>query len=207
MNTFYYVFIFVYIYINNYFLINYMDFLLKILEIIIAIVTIGGFLFTTFRWVCKINRTLEEILSEVKPNSGKSLKDRVTAIQEQVNKDSNSINTICCRQKWLLDNRPEAIFECDTTGSCTWVNEKYCQLLQHDVDFFLGNGWKNGIHSEDLDKVQIEWERAIKDKRSSVSEHRVVDREGNIYKVKVTAIRNEHYGYIGHIEILEEIKK
>jgi hypothetical protein len=63
------------------------------------------------------------------------------------------------------------------------------------------------IHGEDLEDVEKEWDKAIRDKRSSISEHRVVDREGNIYNVKVTAIRNENYGYIGHIHVLEEIKK
>ena len=66
---------------------------------------------------------------------------------------------------------------------------------------------KNGVHGEDLEHVEKEWDKAIRDKRSSISEHRVVDREGNIYNVKVTAIRNENYGYIGHIQVLEEIKK
>ena len=184
-----------------------MNLIFSILQTIIALVTVGGFLFVVFKWVNNLNKNIKDILEEVKPNGGKSLKDRVTAIQTQVNKDSDAINTICCRQKWLLDNRPEPIFECNTSGSCTWVNEKYCQLLQHDVEYFLGNGWKNGVHGEDLEHVEKEWDKAIRDKRSSISEHRVVDREGNIYNVKVTAIRNENYGYIGHIHILEEIKK
>lgn len=181
-----------------------METIFNYLEKILIISASGGVLFGAFKWVFNLNKNVKQILEEVKPNGGKSLKDRVTAIQEQVNKDSNSINKIVCRQKWILDNRPEPIFECDTDGNCTWVNEKYCQLLQHDVDYFLGNGWKNGIHCEDLDVVEKEWQKAIKDKRSSTTEYRMVDRESNIYKVKVVAIRHEDYGYIGSIHILEE---
>jgi PAS domain S-box-containing protein len=106
----------------------------------------------------------------------------------------------------MLDNRPEPIFECDTEGKCTWVNEKYCQLLKHDVDYFLGNGWKNGIFSEDLEMVEKEWARSIKDERSSVSIYRMIDREGTIYNVKAVATRNDNHGYIGHIEILDDKK-
>jgi hypothetical protein len=34
----------------------------------------------------------------------------------------------------------------------------------------------------------------------------VVDREGTIYEVKVIANRNDSYGYIGHIEVLDNKK-
>ena len=181
---------------------TFFDYLQKILIISAA----GGVLFGAFKWVFNLNKDVKEILKEVKPNSGTSIKDQVAKIEKQVLTDSNKINTICIRQKWILDNRPEPIFECNTSGSCTWVNEKYCQLLQHDVDYFKGNGWKNGIHPEDLEDVEKEWEKAIKDKRSSTSVHRVVDREGTIYNVKVVATRNDSYGYIGHIEILDDKK-
>lgn len=184
-----------------------MDDLLKYAEIIVkigaALSLLGGF----GLWLYSLNRSVNQILEEVKPNGGKSLKDRVTAIQIQVNKDSNSINTICCRQKWILDNRPEPIFEYNTDGNCTWVNEKYCQLLQHDVNYFLNNGWKNGIHTEDRVRIENEWEKAIKDRRSCTLEYRVVARSGDIIPVRVVAIRNDEYGYIGHIDIISQQKE
>ena len=74
------------------------------------------------------------------------------------------------------------------------------------MEYFLGNGWKNGVHGEDLEMVEKEWERAIKDKRSSISTYRVVDREGTVHDVKVLATRNDSYGYIGHIEVLDNKK-
>lgn len=167
-----------------------------------ALTILGGF----GLWLYILNKSVAEILKEVKPNGGKSLSDRVSAIQVKVDKDSDVINTISSRQKWILDSRPEPIFECNTSGSCTWVNEKYCQLLQHDVEYFKNNGWKNGIHHDDREGVEKEWEKAIEDRRSSSSEHRLVDREGNIIHVKASATRNENYGYIGRIEVLEQNK-
>ena len=101
-------------------LLNYAELIIKIGG---AMSVLGGL----GLWIYSLNKSVKQILEEVKPNGGKSLKDRVTAIQTQVNKDSNSINTIYSRQKWILDNRPEPIFECNASGSCTWVNEKYCQ--------------------------------------------------------------------------------
>lgn len=180
-----------------------MDDLLNYAEIIIKVGGALGLLSGLGLWLYNLNKSVTEILGEVKPNGGKSLKDRVTDIQRKVNKDSETINTIFSRQKWILDSRPEPIFECDVSGSCTWVNEKYCQLLKHDVDYFKNNGWKNGIHNEDREHVEREWEKAIKDRRSSTSEHRLVDREGNVINVKVIATRNEDHGYIGRIEILD----
>lgn len=184
-----------------------MDELIKYAELIIKVGGALSLLGGLGLWLHSLNKSVNEILGEVKPNGGKSLKDRVTAIQSQVNKDSNSINTIYSRQKWILDNRPEPIFECNTSGSCTWVNEKYCQLLQHDVEYFKDNGWKNGIHNDDRQRVESEWERAIKDRRSSTSEHRLVDREGTVIPVRVTAIRNDDHGYIGRIEVIDKQNK
>ena len=54
--------------------------------------------------------------------------------------------------------------------------------------------------------VEKEWARSIKDKRSSVTIYRMIDREGTIYNVKVVATRNDKHGYIGHIEILDDKK-
>jgi len=187
-------------------LIYIMESIFVYLEKILVISAAGGVLFGAFKWVFTLNRNVKEILKEVKPNSGTSLKDHVDKINKQVSHDSNLIKTICTRQKWILDNRPEPIFECDTEGKCTWVNEKYCQLLKHDVDYFLGNGWKNGIFSEDLEMVEKEWARSIKDERSSVSIYRMIDREGTIYNVKAVATRKDNHGYIGHIEILDDKK-
>jgi PAS domain S-box-containing protein len=178
-------------------LLNYAELIIKIGG---AMSVLGGL----GLWIYSLNKSVKQILEEVKPNGGKSLKDRVTAIQTQVNKDSNSINTIYSRQKWILDNRPEPIFECNASGSCTWVNEKYCQLLQHDVNYFLDNGWKNGIHSEDRERVENEWQKAIKDRRSNITEYRLVDREGTVIPVKVIAIRNDDNGYIGRIEVIDQ---
>ena len=183
-----------------------MEIIFEYLEKILVISAAGGVLFGAFKWIFTLNRNVKEILKEVKPNSGTSLKDQVAKIEKQVSCDSNLINTICRRQKWILDTRPEPIFECDVNGNCTWVNEKYCQLLKHDVEYFLNNGWKNGVHGEDLEVVEKEWEKAIKDKRSSTSIHRMIDREGNVYNVKVVATRNNGYGYIGHIEVLDDKK-
>lgn len=180
-----------------------MDQILNYLQLIVVGAGAIGAIFGVARWVFSLNKNIKEILKEVKPNSGTSLNDKVNNIEKQVKKDSQLINTICSRQKWLLDNRPEPIFECDVSGSCTWVNEKYCQLLQHDVEYFTGNGWKNGVHTDDRERVSVEWDRALKDKRSSVIEYRLVDREGHVFKVKATAIRNDDQGYIGSITILE----
>ncbi len=176
------------------------------LENILVISAVSGVLFGVFKWIFTLNRNVKEILKEVRPNSGTSLKDHIDKINKQVSHDSNLINTICTRQKWILDTRPEPIFECDTDGKCTWVNEKYCQLLKHDINYFLGNGWKNGILPVDLEMVEKEWDRSIKDKRSIVSIYRMIDREGTIHNVKVIATRDNNYGYIGYIEILDDKK-
>ena len=159
---------------------------------------------TEYDKICIIHTMIPSIYSELTPNHGSSIKDKIDKIDKKVDENTKVTNLICHRQRWILDNRSEPIFECDINGNCTWVNEKYCQLTKHNISHFIGNGWKSMIHEDDRERVIQEWESAVEDKRSSTCTYRIVDADGNIYHISVISTINDIYGYIGTITILNK---
>jgi len=67
---------------------------------------------------------LSKISSEFKTNGGKSLRDQINDLQ-------SSTKTILYRQRWILDNREEPIFETDEHGNFTWVNDAFARTFEH----------------------------------------------------------------------------
>lgn len=154
--------------------------------------------------ICKIHIMIPKIYSELSPNHGTSIKDKVDKIDKKVDENTKVTKQICLRQRWILDNRDEPIFECDVDGKCTWVNEKYCQLTKFSPSYLLDNGWKNVIHEDDRERVLVEWESALHDKRSSTCSYRIVDRDRVVYHVSSIATVTENFGYIGSIKVLSK---
>ena len=159
---------------------------------------------TEYDKICIIHTMIPSIYSELTPNHGSSIKDKIDKIDKKVDENTKVTNLICHRQRWILDNRSEPIFESDANGNCTWVNEKYCQLTKHNISHFIGNGWKSMIHEDDRERVIQEWESAVEDKRSSTCTYRIVDVDGNIYHISAISTINDIYGYIGTITILNK---
>ena len=183
-------------------------------EKIAAAITGGGvFLYKLIRYVYRLRKNkleaekkmadhIEFIFSELKPNHGSSLKDQVNKIQIDINENSNFIKQISHRQRWILDNRDEPIFECNSQGEYSWVNEKYKEFVNYDSKDLLGYGWKNIIHSEDRDRVCNELDSAIEDKRNSNCSYRIITKDGNIYTVSSVSIRTDNLGYIGTLKLI-----
>lgn len=188
------------------------------LQLIIASAAVSVIVYKIFRYlyskylklkatceeICSIHTMIPKIYSELSPNHGTSIKDKIDKIDKKVDENTRVTNQICLRQRWILDNRDEPIFECDVDGKCTWVNEKYCQLTKFNPSYLLEHGWKNVIHEDDRERVLNEWESALKDKRSSTCSYRIVDHERVVYHVTSIATVTEGHGYIGSIKVLSK---
>lgn len=153
--------------------------------------------------LCRLHKMIETIYSELTPNHGTSLKDKVNAIEKKLEENTRDTVTIMYRQRWLLDNGSVPIYEAGLDGKCTWVNEKYCELTGYSLSEFLNNGWRNSLHVDDRDRIVSEWESAVKDKRDFHAEYRLVSRNGEIYKIHTTAKRNGDIGYIGELYVVD----
>jgi PAS domain S-box-containing protein len=156
----------------------------------------------------KMVETLKIIHAELTPNHGTSLKDKITNMQRElvVNTELTQENTdmlkvLSARQQWILDMQKAPIFESDSEGYCTWVNDAYAELVGRDKDDILGNGWKNLIHEDDRYRVIAEWDRAVTEERSSQSTYRIMSKNGRVHEVECYATKHKNNGYSGRLKL------
>lgn len=157
-----------------------------------------------------MQRKITKIFEEITPNHGSSIKDKINSLDQRIDKINENLvlnnkltEKIFCRQKWMLEHEDFPIFESDSEGKCIWVNECYLKLVKRNLEFVVGNGWKNIIFSEDRDRVTKKWDSCIKDGIDSEDTYRVIDADGKIYKVFCSATKLEGTGYLGYLKILE----
>lgn len=151
-----------------------------------------------------ITKKVDIILSELTPNHGSSLKDKVGRIENSLHENTKLTQTLLDRQRWILDNQETAIFECDESGLCIWTNDAYKTLLKRDSTELIGNGWRNFIHESDRERVVTEWDSAITEGRSSQSTFKMVDRDGKIMNVNCYATKHANNGFVGNLKIIKE---
>jgi PAS domain-containing protein len=193
------------------------DYFQSISGILTGLAAIVGF-FITFgkkfikNWHNKIKakekmiEKIDRIYSELTPNHGSSLKDKVDKMEmgleenTKITKETTEmLKTVTTRQQWILDMQESPIFESDSEGLCIWANEKYVNLICRNKEDLFGNGWKNFIHEDDRKRVIEEWESAVKEERSSQSNYRMVSKCGNVYEVECYAQKHKGNGYTGKI--------
>lgn len=111
-----------------------------------------------FKKMQKLFETVERIDKEFLPNGGGSMKDTLNRIEARQMKSEQ-------RQKVLLLDSDDLIYETDANGDTTWVNRTYTRVVNKGLDELKGNGWISCIYSEDQDKVMEEWITCFKQSR------------------------------------------
>lgn len=177
---------------------------------IIALCAIGGHLFVLYKKLkpyTTITDDISKIKAELTSNSGKSLKDLVKKIEVDVESNTNLTKTIMCRQRWILDNRSEPIFETDEKGSFTWVNEAFIRITKRSCFDLLDNKWKNIIEESQRDGVLEHWSQAILEKRNFEETIHIVDKKGNKYSTMCIANVQQDGKYIGSFTEIKPLEK
>lgn len=189
-----------------------MDFIKQYLDIIIASITILGVCFRVavlIRRYCvsvqEMNRKITLIHSELTPNHGSSIKDKINRIEDRITRQKSIIDKISHRQIWLLDNESVPLFETDSNGKFTWINKKFKDLVNRDDRYLLGFGWKNIIHDNDRDSVVKKFTTCIRDQITYEDTFKIVDVNGNVYNVHCMATVSDDGEYMGVIRLISGI--
>lgn len=134
------------------------------------------------------------IEKQVRPNGGGSLMDAVTRIEvssqshgcaiEEVRASITSIDAIVRAQS---DLAVDGSFECDPSGSNTWVNITYARMLGVGRFDLMGTSWKNYVHPDDAGFLAAN-AAALAEHRSFNGRCRMVRSDGDIVTVDVTII-------------------
>lgn len=176
----------------------------------VTLVAISGFMVIFYNKIkpyTTITDDIGKIKAELTSNSGKSLKDLVKKIEVDVESNTNLTKTILCRQRWILDNRNEPIFEADENGNFTWVNEAFVKLAKRSCIDLTGNKWKNIIAESDRDSVFTHWDNAIKEKRNFEETITLTDRKGRKYIAMCIASIQEDGKYMGTLTNIKDLSE
>lgn len=141
---------------------------------------------------------LSKISSEFKTNGGKSLRDQINDLQA-------STKTILYRQRWILDNREEPIFETDEHGNFTWVNDAFARLTDRPFRDLQNNNWINCLKEDSREEISESWKTAVENKRTFEHILFIVDSKNRVFSTKCIASRQEDGKYIGSFMSVEKV--
>lgn len=177
---------------------------------IAALILFGGYLMNFTRKIkpyiavtddiAHLKKEVTLISDELKPNGGKSIKDQMNDLQK-------STKTILYRQRWILDNREEPIFETDEQGNFTWANDSLIRLTDRLFKDLENNNWINALCEKTRDEVNESWQIAIENKRNFEHDLVIVDSKNRAFSAKCHAVRQDDGKYIGHFINIEEIQE
>lgn len=134
---------------------------------------------------------LDEIIKELKPNGGSSIKD-------QLNRLETAVSISQAERLLLLDTVSKGVFAGDVKGYWTWANEALRKAVGGSMADFVGNNWENVVYPEDREIVSKEWERAIDQQRDFNLHYRLNNLDTN-QPVKVHAIATPARNFAGDI--------
>lgn len=155
--------------------------------------------------ISNIEKKMEYVHKELSYNSGTSIKDKICKIEENASKNIQLVNSVLCKQRWLLDNKPEPIFETDERGQFTWVNESFVRLVKRGKNDLMDSKWKIIISEEGRDDCYKHWEEAIEEKRNFEQTIYITDKKGQKYSCKCVASLQEDHKYIGSLSDITPI--
>jgi len=102
---------------------------------------------------------------------------------------------------------PVGIFQADKNGSCYYVNGRFCEIAGVNQDEAYGIGWLVNIHYHDRERVDLEWQYAVNNGESFLSEYRIQSSENKtIWVVNQADIKKDDAGSVlGYVGIVSDI--
>lgn len=122
------------------------------------------------------------IMAEVRPNGGSSLRDAITRIEEFQVRMGGRVDLVM-----LAMDQAAAVYETDPDGHCYWASPAYQQITGRSLAELNGWGWSVVIYPEDTDRVRVEWERSVLDRRSFNMKFRMIHADGHVFSVHSVA--------------------
>ena len=104
----------------------------------------------------------------------------------------------------LAKINPVGIFRIDINQNCIFVNLSWCEISGQSFVQARGDGWMQGIYSEDREKVRLAWQSAIAESRPFSLEFRFQHQNGKLAWVygQSVAMSNDAgvvTGYLGTV--------
>jgi len=91
------------------------------------------------------------------------------------------------RYRTLAEQAPEVIWNLDRSGSVTFMNRAWCELVGGTPDEWLGDRWRQRIHPDDVPVMAKNWERSRETLMPYTGTRRVLGREGRWHTMSYRA--------------------
>lgn len=110
---------------------------------------------------------LLSITEQFQNNHGSSMRDAIDAIHSNVIDIKRDIKIIDGRTTTIMsiigDNQMSVgMYETDKNGNCIFVNGRWTEITGMSIDDAQSYGWVNSIHPDDREKVQENWDYALR---------------------------------------------
>jgi PAS domain S-box-containing protein len=151
----------------------------------------------------KLERGIETLLAELKPNGGASLRDQMNRIE--LNLELN-IERLRASKR----DSDELVFEADADGKVIWANRTVLRVLNRTPEQVLGAGWVNIIPPRFREKVVERWDDSIREEREFEMEVIWTKPDSTEFPVFVHSYRmvdskGRTLGYYGTVKLLDGI--
>lgn len=130
--------------------------------------------------VTHLFRQIDELSKVVKPNGGISLYDRVHAIGLLVAQNE-------ARSRTLVESLGIGEWHSDINGNCVFINSAACFATNRLPDEFLGRNWVNVIAAYDRERVEREWDAAVKTRRRFVYRYHWTKQDGTAIPIRAVS--------------------
>ncbi len=152
------------------------------------------------------------------------MKDNLTRLASVVERELREAEGRCNRRKAemalreseamfraLSSSSPLGIFMADASGSITYVNPRYRNILRLGLMETIGDGWLQRLFPEDRAQAHADWKNFVQEDGDYNVEHRLHFPDGQTRWVRsrASAIRDENaviIGYVGTVEDNTEYK-
>jgi PAS domain-containing protein len=144
-----------------------------------------------------MDETMRQVLHEVRPNGGSSLRDAVNTTRDTAKRTEVALTLFINSTRAQWDGMGMfGVFECDANGNHVYTNATYQKWTNRSDKELGGTGWINAIVFADRDMVRREWESCIEDMREFVLNYRMRDVAGHEFDVicSATPVREAHNG-------------
>ena len=112
----------------------------------------------------------------------------------------------------ILKNAPALIWRANIEALCDWFNSTWLAFTGRTMEQEYGNGWAEGVHSEDLDRCVGIWQAAFKEREPFEMEYRLRRHDGEYRWIldigrPYTQLDGSFAGYIGYCFDIADRKK
>src|SRR5215470_9026490 len=134
------------------------------------------------------------------------------AVRDRTVARSSGMDEIDDRFRSLADSAPVLMWMSGLDAGCTFFNKGWLDFTGRSLERELGNGWSQGVHSDDLEACLQVYRDAFQARREFEMEYRLRRQDGHYRWIRDTGVPRigpdgSFLGYIGSAYDITELKQ